>query len=283
MANMQALAKRRALSRPGVPTQPDPRGMTGIMSRGANIYNGGSRAAVSGPQGPGFGRPPMRMPNRGMGQQQSSFALPYDPAYAERLRDIAARRAGLQSDYGMAQQRIGEDTSLSEHNLAQTREDALNSLMQRLADQGTLYSGINIGEQGKIGQEYQSELANLQQGQTRSLEDLLRQYTAGQQGLQSEQEQALYSRIRDAVPALLERAMGEAQGQANAQWLQQQGLTPITYSPTGKVTAQPGRMPPPAIPPRSIGNPAGRQPAPRKKAAIRPTKGAVKRKVTRSK
>lgn len=37
--------------------QPDARGPAGIMSRGSNVYNGGSSAAHSG-GGPQFGRPP---------------------------------------------------------------------------------------------------------------------------------------------------------------------------------------------------------------------------------
>jgi hypothetical protein len=308
---MRALAKRRALSRGAIPTQQDPRGPVGIAGRGANIYNASSNAAVSGPQGPGFGRPPLGkgepqysiqpvgggvnpqpVPNRfdripGGGPQTQApntpFALPYDPAFAEKMREIAARRAGLESGYGIAQQRIGEDFRGSESDLAEIRENTLKNLQNQFASQGILNSGINIGEQANVGREYQSELADLVQGRTRTFEDLTREFTGSQQGLQSEQEQAIYSRIRDAIPGLLERALGEAQGSVNQQFLQQMGISPVTFDPTGKVRGGPGRMPPPAVTNRSVGSPASRQPPPKKKAAIRPTKGAVKRRVTRSK
>jgi hypothetical protein len=285
---MQDLAKRRVA--------PDSRGQKGIFSRGRNIYNGVSNSAVSGPQGPGFGRPgrmppptlggntsnsPRPVPNRfdrsGRTPPEAPFALPFDPAYAEKMREIASRRAGLESGFGLNQFRLGEDFRGVQSELGRGREEAIKALTQRMADQGMLYSGMNIGEQGKIGEGYQRAMGDITQQQTRGSEDLSRDFMGGMQGLRSEEETAGYNRIRDLIPGMLDKAYGEAENQAMQQWLQQYGGTPpVSFSPTGQVQAG---MPRPVIPPGPGGRPAmgGRGRAETQKASIRPTKGALKR------
>lgn len=145
--------------------QTDARGRVGINSRGANVYNGGSNAAVTGRMNAGWG---------------------LNPRFAGQARDILAKRSGIGSNEEYQHRRLGEAYNTRLDDSERVRDLALKQNTERMSNQGLLRSGINVAEEGKIGDVYQREVDDASSWRARSLEDVARQILGSYQGVENE-------------------------------------------------------------------------------------------------
>ena len=139
---------------------------------------------------------------------------PFDPEIAAIRRRLQEQRGLLQSQFSAGQQRINEDYQTQTDELGRQRTDAIDLLQDQLAGQGILKSGINLEEQGEIGQDYQRFLGQLGQMRNRSLEDLQGALSQGLQGVASEEQRLAFEEARLAHQQQLEEAQRQAELEA---------------------------------------------------------------------
>lgn len=193
----------------------------------------------------------------------------FNPAYEETLRSVNERLAGLTSQEELGRRRIAEDYSTGMRQAGEGHEQNIKGLQERLANQGILRSGINVGEQGRLGTEYQKQQEALGQGQSRGIEDLVRGLTAQRQSLESERRLSESDRAREEATFRDTLAREEAETEANERFKQQQNadmealkqkildLSQPKPTPTGQLVPPP----PPRMPAPMPALPAYRPPA----------------------
>ncbi len=185
--------------------------------------------------------------------QQSAF----DPVYESTVNTINKNLAGLQSSRDLGIQRTTEDYDKQVGETGKSNERTLNALQEKLANQGIRHSGINVAEQGKVGEQYQTQLASLAQNKQRSLEDIARDFTTRQAGYQDQLAQAEASKAEKETERQKQIAADEAQATSaktmadqQRQWmadLQAQILQQVQPQPTPT-----GQMKPPPPQPQAI-------------------------------
>lgn len=203
----------------------------------------------------------------------SSYQAPanwaYDPQYEAATNAINTNIARLKSNNQLAQQRIGEDFTTNVGKAAQINDANLKGLATKLGSQGTSYSSVNVGEQGRLGEAYQESLTGINRNKTRSEENLAfdtaNQAAQWQNQLSAVQaDRAGRQAAREQEQAAIEAQAKAANDSANAQrqWMEQltSKLTALAQpqaQPTGKVNAPPPAnaivqqairaIPPPAV------------------------------------
>jgi hypothetical protein len=177
--------------------------------------------------------------------------MAFDPQYEATKNQINAGLAGLSSSKDLQTQRAGEDYNTAVDTAGKTNTQNLSSLQNRLANQGIGYSGINVSEQGRIGEGYQTQLGQLAQGKQRTLEDIQRDFTDKQTGFQNQLTQAEIDRgtretARQTQVAADEAAANSAKttADANRQWLNNLTTTITSLvqpqaTPTGQMSLPP--------------------------------------------
>ena len=194
----------------------------------------------------------------------------YDAQYETTKNQIAQSYASLGSNQEQALRRQGEDYDVASRNLAQNEQKQEVGLQNRLANQGILRSGINVGAQANMAKQYQQNVGALTQANTRGKEDIARDTAGKQQDLTNQMQQAEVDRSGRQTT----RELKEAEDTANAlaaktaadqqrQWMDdiQNKLLAIaqpTPSPTGQMQQPPPvqqavqqalkQAPPPGIP-----------------------------------
>lgn len=158
-------------------------------------------------------------------------ASPFNPAFAQTMREIAARRLGIDSLQDVGTRRINEDYTKSLGTLDRGRSDVLERLKSSFADRGTVYSGSNIKKQGEVQEDYSRSRGDLDVQKTRSLEDLIRDITNQKQELSNIEERANIDKTREDVQVQLQQALQEAQAKILAELNK---MKPI-FSPTGEL------------------------------------------------
>lgn len=236
----------------------DSRGRVGIMSRGANVYNGGSNAAVVGRMSPGS-----------IGGFNTKFQ--------DQARGLMDRRSQLGSDEEYQSRRINEGYNSQLDNFERLREQAMTANTERMAGQGILRSGINLGQQGEIGGEFQRNVDTASSGRARSLEDVARAILSGHQGIENEWEGMERENTRYEAELARQRAEEEARRVAAEQAAEQQrraieaqiAAAQPRADATGsyRPAAAPAARSAPVAPRSSA--PAARAPAPPKAAVAR--------------
>jgi hypothetical protein len=197
----------------------------------------------------------------------SSYQAPsgwaHDSAYENTANSIQRGLANLTSQNQQATQRIGEDYEINREQAGKYNEQNLKSLQNKLANQGIGYSGVNISEQGRLGEEFQTALTGLERGKTRNLEELA--FNSAQQASEWQNQLSAAQADRANRQAEKEKEQAALQAQAEAaknaadqqrQWMEslQQRLTSLAQpqpTPTGQLN------PPP--PPQQIVQQAVRQ------------------------
>lgn len=234
----------------------DSRGAIGQFSRGSNVYNGGLPQATSGPlfRTAPVGRPttgptppaaPPAMPLPNQTPENIPWGqLPFDQYYEANIRRLQGEEAGLGSEEEIARRRLQESFSQGQEGLGMGRAESLKQLAQSLADRGLIHSGINIGEQGEIGQDFLRGTSELEGGRARGLEDLIREMTQRRQGITGEKTALDEQRARDAAAMRLEEARKQAASQAAQQFAAQ-----FTTSPTGQIVPAQSPVAGPSGPP----------------------------------
>lgn len=139
----------------------------------------------------------------------------YDAQYDEAVRGIQGGLANLESNTNLAKQRAASDFETGKRNLAESHTKQLDTLRERLANQGILRSGINIGEQGRIGTEVAKRAGEMQQGYQRGVEDIDREYATRQQQFNSQLSQLNVDRARRESERQEQVSREEAQRKAN--------------------------------------------------------------------
>ncbi len=243
-----------------LPGTQDPRGLSGILSRGRNMYPGGNAAQSGG--GPQYGRPlspaipespleaPRTSPRPSFRQQEPIFTgrpvggfmpppMPeptatgqytfpsarrqrvpwetFNPEYHSTLTSILRRQSELGSEEELGRRRLEEEYGERTRGLGRSREEALRSLAESMAERGLLRSGIYVGEQGEIGEQYQRGLGELAGMRSRGLEDMARQFAQARSGL--EEERTGMERQRAAYES--QESLSEAQEEAERQAIQE--------------------------------------------------------------
>jgi hypothetical protein len=145
-----------------------------------------------------------------MRRLQSTQDLPFDPEYEASIQDILRQRAGLESNYGLTKDRLGQDYSQLEGRLGEQFKTGTEDISESFAGRGLFRSGIHLGEQGKLGKEYQGQVSDIGQDRSRTLDDLTRAFTGDTDTLESFKSQLSAERIRRAAIRELEKAQQEA-------------------------------------------------------------------------
>ena len=152
----------------------------------------------------------------------------FDPETAAVLRRIQEAELGINSDQELGLRRIGEDFANSRLNITRAGQEAGKSLAEQMADRGLTYSGINVGERGKIEQNTLRSLGDLESSGRRSIEDLIRDVTAQRNDLLKQSEDIRFEGARRQIQAELQAALAEAQKKANEELLKMQPKFSLT-------------------------------------------------------
>lgn len=181
----------------------------------------------------------------------------FNPRYEETIRSVNERLAGLTSQEEHGRRRFDEDYSTNMTKLGEGHEKGITSLQERLANQGILRSGINVGEQARMGGEYQKAQGELGTQKARGIEDMVRELTGQRQGIETERRLAEADRGREEVDFRDTLAREESQREADEAFRVKQAeelealRTKITElsqpkpAPTGQLIPPP---PPPQMP-----------------------------------
>lgn len=205
----------------------DPRSYAGQFSRGSNVYNGGSHSAGGGrprtmqggmqnkPQPPSnqsatFGG---GTPSQGQDQNQP-YTFGFNPAYAARMRQLQQQRAGLNSQMELGERRLGENYAFNMDALQRALDRNLEGNEQNMADQGILRSGINVRQQGRIGEDHQRGVSELAMQVARQREDMQRAYASSEQDIFNQIEQLEFQRAQEEAQQRREEEMRNAEMEA---------------------------------------------------------------------
>lgn len=177
--------------------------------------------------------------------------MAFDPQYEATKNQINAGLAGLQSTSDLNKQRTNEDYDTAVGTATKNQTQNLSALQNRLANQGIGYSGINVSEQGRLGEDYQTQLGALAQGKQRTLEDITRDFTGKQTDYQNQLAQAEIDRGTRETTRQNELAATQAAAEAakTTADTQRQWMTNLTSTLTSLVQPTPtptGQM---ALPP----------------------------------
>lgn len=147
--------------------------------------------------------------------------LPYDPEYEAEMDSLQELLAQITSGAQLQKSRANTDFLQGKNRLGTQRDELMEELEARMADQGILRSGININEQTKLGRRYQDEVGDLTQQSQRTLEDISRAFLGGKQQILSGQRQADTSRMRRYAGKKLESDRAIAERIANQNLVKQ--------------------------------------------------------------
>lgn len=210
---------------------------------------------------------------RKLSESVSSYQAPagwaHDPAYENITNTINRNVANLSAQNTQAVNRIKEDYGVNVDRAAKANSQNLEALQNKLASQGIGFSGINVKEQGRLGENYQQALGDLLKGSTRAQENVAletSQRASDWQGLlgQAQVERAGRQSQREQEAAAQEAQAKAAKDAADQQriWMEQltQKLTSLaqpTPTPTGQLKPPPQpqqivqqavrAIPPPAV------------------------------------
>ena len=194
----------------------------------------------------------------------------YDPVYENTINTIHQGIAGLESGKELSTRRVNEDFDVASRDLAQNQTQKSSGLQHRMANQGIVRSGINVGQMGIQARDYQQDVGELEQGKARSIEDIQRDITTKAGEYQNQLSSAEIDRAGRQTQYELEQANDTASALAQKTFADEQRvwMTDITNrilqatqpvaSPTGQLSLPPSpqqvvqqaiaQSPPPAAP-----------------------------------
>lgn len=159
--------------------------------------------------------------------------LRFDAQYAPLYRQLDEQQGRLASDYNLQSGRLQMDADAMLRRLGQVRDNDLRANEERMADNGILRSGINVAQQGRIGQDYVGGVNDLEGNRSRSLSDLARILSDSLSGLNSQRESLMAQQGRDETMARLQEAEARAQAEAQQRYLQNLLAQQPQPTPTG--------------------------------------------------
>lgn len=185
-------------------------------------------------------------------QTEVTFDTPhakaFNPVYAEAIRRANERLTKGKSEFDMSNQRLAEDWSQAKEGAGRWRDDTLKDWKYSTADQGIVHSGINIGQQGEIGQDYLRTMDDINQGKARGMEDLNRNWAEYQDQVNAQKREAEAQDQMYQNQIAREQAMAQAQAEASRQqqeaWQQQIDAMKPKPDATGRIRpVAPGSRP----------------------------------------
>lgn len=143
-----------------------------------------------------------------------------DPDYNLGVTSLAEQAAIQEAEDELQGRRMTEDYGISTQRLGQSRERDTENLTANMVDRGLLHSGINVAEQGKLGQRYQERTGDLARGVARGREDIAYGRAGRERGYGVQMAQLARQRaIREE-----QRRLEEAERQARAEALRSLGM-----------------------------------------------------------
>jgi hypothetical protein len=169
------------------------------------------------PTGQGMGQAPENRP--GMQRPNPVQAdLGFMPFYEDQLRQLDSSAADAQSQGDLTVQRIQNALQQGTQRLSQQQQQQSSQLNDRMAANGILRSGITVGEQGKLADQYTQNLGDLQQNAAMQTDDTKRAVLQALQAISSQRGQINMNMARDKAQAQqqadMQNALAEAQYQA---------------------------------------------------------------------
>lgn len=164
--------------------------------------------------GPNPNTRPQQQPSNSVGQKQPPFSFSFSPLYEAAMRRIQGGLAGLSSSEELAKRRVEEQASEQARGLDKQRGQFLESNMENMADRGLVRSGINLGQQAKIGEQYQGAMGQLGTEKARSLEEIAQQIAAQRQQFEDQTQALEFDRAREEMD--IRRREAESQAQTTA-------------------------------------------------------------------
>lgn len=257
VSSMDAVFRRmRNVQKPST-NSTDSRSLPGRLSRGDNVYNGGtpssggnqwggstatstnrsdaSRSRDMGNQYPSrtVGGQPLNWNNEGINLQrpqpdtQVSIPQPqpnpqpnvnpmdeFDAIYEKRLNDIMAQQAQINSRREQALRSLDQQKAFSQDALKRMFDRNLDRNEINMADRGLFRSGINIREQGDIGEDFQNQSAQALSQFASQREGLEQQFGALDTQFQDLLSQVQSERALRAEEIARERAQRDAENKA---------------------------------------------------------------------
>lgn len=165
------------------------------------------------------------------GAQLPADRLRFDAAYAPLYRQLDEQQGRLASNFQQDSGRLSNSTQAMQRRLEQLRDQNLRGNEERMADNGILRSGINVAQQGRIGQEFLGQTNDLQSQQAMGISDLSRSLSDALSGLNSQREGLMANQARDEMSSRLEEAQARANAEAQQNYLR--NLLAQQPQPTG--------------------------------------------------
>ena len=159
---------------------------------------------------------------------QTAAGLPYNANFDTGVQNLYATTMGKMTRYDASQNLLQTGYEKSRDYQLQNQDLAMKQLMDRMAFQGILSSGITTDQRALLGQTYAQRLDNLASKQAQALNDLQTQRLATQgdyqsklAGLESQYTSDVVNWLQSQAQQQAARQQQQAQDDANAQLLQQ--------------------------------------------------------------
>lgn len=196
------------------------------------------------PEGnPFFGKGPGGSNAPAPSQPPPGSSFGFDPEYAQGLREIQEQLSGIQSQEELQRRRLGESYERQTGQVPELQEQELQRLRDQMASQGILHSGIFVGEQGDVRDQFKDYLEQLGTQKANALEDITRSATGAKQQLENQKSQLEIDRARREVESQRQQALEDAQRQAQEDYNRQledmnRQLNMVTTTPGGQYIPQ---------------------------------------------
>lgn len=154
--------------------------------------------------------------------------MPYNATFDEGVSNLYGNAMAKMAGYDQQQGRLMTDYEKNRSQQLQNQDLATKQLMDKLAFQGILSSGITTDQRALLGQKYGSILDKLASTQARGLEDIATgrlntqsQYQQGLGSLENQYTQSLSDWVQQQAQQQAQRQQQQASDAANAQLLAQ--------------------------------------------------------------
>lgn len=182
--------------------------------------------------------PPVETPapaTPGQFNMSPSDKLRFNAQYAGMYRNLDTQQAQTQADRSSYLNRLTSDYDTTMAESERNQALARRLLQARMADQGILRSGINVGEQGELGEEYLRHIDSLNRARTGGVEDVESSTARALSQLNMQREQLMFNQARDEETRMREDAMAQAQAEAQQAALQRLQASQPKPTPTGQL------------------------------------------------
>lgn len=164
--------------------------------------------------------------------------LKFNAQYAGLYRNLDTQQAQLQSDRSTYLNRLTSDYDVTAQEGERNQALARRLLQSRMADQGILRSGINVGAQGTLGEDYLRYMDELSRTKAQATTDVESETARALNGLNMQREQLMFQHARDEDIQAREDAMAKAQAEAMQAALDRLQASQPKPTPTGQLTRQ---------------------------------------------